>query len=440
MTPTPAPQPNVESLRRSVQSLTIELLAVYEELELLYSLGAQVGRLADGDQIAAVTLRKAIEILEADCGWVVLLEGETPRVPEGCCVQIEKRTALHVYSEVLESLYPRGKSQALMHSLKELSLFEDADVPGPFLAAFLSVGQNSLGYLCLGRRDERRSFTSADQKLSNAVANLLAVELENVRLRRSELEKCRLVNELELARNIQQSLLPRNFSCTDFLEAAGVSEPCYEIGGDLFDVISITPDLCLLVIADVSGKGPSAALQAAMVQGVVHAVSRSNPELPFLMGTLNACILARSLEGHFVTAFAATLDKFGRLQYANAGHTRPLWIRADGQAIELAEAGPLLGLFDKPHFPQGSVQLSPGDLLLLFTDGVTEAEDPQGNPFGTARLLDWAIRQAGEPPGEVKESLIGAVNRFCGGRRYADDLTVLIAQYTGNQIRNALGG
>ena len=331
----------------------------------------------------------------------------------------------------LEPLRFRGTNQALLRSLKEYCPFVQADVPAPFLAASLSVGESSLGYLCLGRRDERRPFTSVDQKLSDAVALLMAVGLENVRLQRSELEKRRLMNELELARSIQQSLLPRNFSCIDFLEAAGVSEPCYEIGGDFFDLIPIGTDLCMLIIADVSGKGPPAALQAAMVQGIVHAASRSSPELSSLMETLNACIMSRSLEGRFVTAFAATLDNSGHLQYTNAAHTRPLWIQTNGQVTELAEGGTILGIFENPSYPQGSVQLRPGDLLLLYTDGVTEAEDPQGNPFGTACLLDWARGRAGQRPVEIKESLINTVRHFCGGSRQTDDLTVLVVQYMG---------
>jgi serine phosphatase RsbU (regulator of sigma subunit) len=434
MIPAPAPQHDIESLRRSVESLTVELLTVYEELDLLYSLGGQIGRLADGDQIAAATLKQAMEILSADCGWTILWEGEKPRVPEGCCIQIDRATVEQINGAVLEPLHFQSKGQVLMNSLRRDGQFAQADVPSPFLASSLSAGEISLGYLCLGRREENRPFTSAEQKLITAIALRTAVELENVRLQRSELEKQRLVNELELARKIQQSLLPSDFSCCDFLNATGVSDPCQEIGGDFFDLMAINADLSLLIIADVAGKGPPAALQAAMVQGIVHAVSRSSSELSSLMGTLNECILARSVEGRFVTAFAATLDATGRLRYTNAGHTRPLWIQANGQVTELTEGGPPLGTFKNPGYEQASVQLRPGDLLLLYTDGVTEAEDRTGNPFGTASLLGWARTQVGQLPTEVKESLINTVSRFCGGVRQADDLTVLVVQYTAPRI------
>jgi serine phosphatase RsbU (regulator of sigma subunit) len=431
----PAPQHNLESLRRTVQSLTVELLTVYEELELLYSVGAQIGRLADENQIAAVALKEAMEILSADCGWVALLDDEALRVPECCRIGIQVETMDHINRAVLESLYHQGKREFVSHALNEEYKLVQKDAPSRFLAASLAVEGNSRGFVCLGRHETGSSFLSPDQKLIRALALLMAVELENVRLQRSELEKQRLVNELELARTIQQSLLPRNFSCTDFLDAAGVSEPCYEVGGDFFDLIPINAGLCMLVIADVSGKGPPAALQAAMVQGIVHATSRNSPELSLLMGTLNECILSRPVEDHFVTAFAATLDSAGRLRYSNGGHTRPLWIRTDGQVTELAEGGPLLGVFDKASYSQGSVQLESGDLLLLFTDGVTEAEDPQGNPFGTARLLDWAHGQAGQSPAEVKKSLLGTIWQFSAGKRQSDDMTILVVGYTGRLVQ-----
>jgi len=283
----------------------------------------------------------------------------------------------------------------------------------------------------LGRYQKSRIFTSADQKLITAVAQQTAVILENVRLQRSEWEKQRMANELMLARNIQRSLLPQDFSFAEFLAATGLSEPCLEIGGDYFDLIPLGSDLVLLVIADVTGKGAAAALQAAMVQGVIHGVSRRCPDPSSLISILNECILKRAVESSFVTVFLATLDSHGRLQYTNGGHNPPLWIQASGRVTELSDGGLLLGLSKSTTYAQGSAQLTAGDLLLLYTDGVTDAEDPQGNPFGTARLLDWASSQAGRLPPDVKESLLRTLGQFSGGARQGDDITVLVVQYSG---------
>ena len=435
MGPGSAPAYDIESLRRTVHSLTVELLAVYEELSLLYSVSAQIGRLADENQIAAVALKEAIEISTADCGWVALWDGDAFRVHETCRAGIERNAVKQINCAVLEPLFQKQKHGTVSHALPREYNLSHPDAPSRFLASALTLDGRSRGYLCLGRRHTGDVFLSPDHKLISAVALLMAVELENVRLQRSELDKRRLEYEMELARAIQQSLLPRDFSCITFLDAAGISEPCYEIGGDFFDLIPVNASLCTLVVADVSGKGPPAALQVAMMRGVVNAVSRTRSDLPLLMSTLNECLLARSAAERFVTAFAATLTSCGRLHYSNAGHTSPLWIRQDGRVVELAQGGPLLGVFPHSRFVQASVQLAPGDLLVMYTDGVTDAHDCKGNVFGSARLLDWARNQCGRLPQDVKNSLIHAIGNFCGASRPDDDRSVLVVRYTGPGLR-----
>lgn len=398
---------------------------------MLYSLAGKFSGLAAEDQVAAVALREAIDVSAADCGWVALFEGEAPRIPESCCIEIRPDAAQEINRHVLQSSHVQHQGQVLMHSLSEDSRLQGGDVPARFLAASLPVGGISLGYLCLGRRQQGRIFTSADQKLMSAVASLMAVELENVRLQRSEWEKQRLTKELDLARKIQQLLLPQEFSCTDFLTAAAASEPCYEIGGDFFDLISIGADRCLLVIADVTGKGAPAALQAALIQGIIQGCSQPSLDPSCLMTTVNRCLIGRAVAGKYPTAYLATLDRNGRLCYTNGGHLPAVWIQSDGRVLELDEGGPLLGLFEDAAYPQGSAELQPGDLVVLYTDGVTDAEDGDGQTFGRPRLLEWAHGQPGRAPAEVKTHLLDSVRQFCGASKQADDLTVLVTQYTG---------
>jgi sigma-B regulation protein RsbU (phosphoserine phosphatase) len=151
----------------------------------------------------------------------------------------------------------------------------------------------------------------------------------------------------------------RDLSCGDFLQASGVSVPCYEIGGDYFDLVSLDRALCLLAIADVSGKGPPAALRATMVHGIIHAAARHSKELPVLMRTANQCLRARGGDNCFVTAFLATLDSRGWLRYSNAGHNPALWIQSDGCVTELAEGALPLGLMDNVSYPEAVLQLAP---------------------------------------------------------------------------------
>jgi serine phosphatase RsbU (regulator of sigma subunit) len=427
----PITQLEADSLHRSVESLTVELLSTYEELSLLYSLGAQIGHLTNPDEIASVALRQAMDVLPADCGWVVFWEGETSRVPENCRTNIEAVTVELITQVALRPLQHKGKAQLLSNALTEDYLLDMPGVPERFLASGLRIRGATGGYLCLGRRDNGSVFTSTHQKLINAVASFTAVEIENLRLRYSELEKQRLAGELELARQIQQSLLPSDFSRIKFIKASGFSEPCSEIGGDYFDVIPIGSDACLLVIADVTGKGPPAALQAALVQGVVHGSSRHSLETSWLMTTLNECILARGNETRFVTAFLANLDSAGCLRYTNAGHNPPLLIHQDGQITQLSEGGLLLGFVKAAGYAQSSAQLAPGDALVLYTDGVTDAMNADEETFGMPRLLEWAGCQAGKSAAEVQKSLLAALKQFCGRTRKADDLSLLVIRYKG---------
>ncbi len=425
-----ASQSELEHERRKVASLTKELLAVYDELGLLYSLGPRIGALFDRDQIAAVALQEAVEILRADCGWVVFCDGTRWRLPPSCCMAIDPAIAARINQAVLGPLRS-GQSQIISHALPEEYAIAAPGAPSRFLACPLPTGGTPQGCICLGRWQQAPIFTSSDQKLLYAVASLTGMTLENLRLQHSEMEKQRLAGELELARQIQQSLLPHNLHCVDFLEASGLSVPCYEIGGDLFDLVSLDQDLCLLAIADVSGKGPAAALQAAMVMGIMAAMARQSNRVSDLMRTADHCLRERTASNCFVTMFLATLDSKGRLRYCSAGHNPPLWIQSNGDVTELAEGALPLGLLDGVSYPEATVQLGPGDLLVLYTDGLTDSENAQGENFGAARVLDWARRQTQQPAAEVEKSLLHAVTGFCKGHRQADDLTLLVIRYLG---------
>ena len=419
----------IESLQRSVRSLTEELLTVYEMLHLLQSLGPRLGRLGGEDQILAAALAEALETVQADCGWVALWDGDQPRAP--AVRGLDRAAAEHISQAALAPLHFRNKRFVLSHAFAEEHGLAPETAPQRFLAGALAASGASFGYLCAGRRSGGRNFTSADQKLLTAVASLLAVELENARLRRAEMEKARLETELELASSFQRSLQPRDFGCCGFLEADGLSVPCQQVGGDYFDLLPMSDEACLLVIADVFGKGPAAAMQAAMLQGLVHATSRHCRQVGCLLDILNGCLRARACAGSYVTAFLAIVDRCGGLRYINGGHHPPLWIRRDGTVLQLSEGGPLVGWLEHPHYEEGAVELAPGDTVLLYTDGVTEAANPSGETFGAARLLEWAARQAGASPSQIRTGLLRAVEEFSGGRPNDDDLALLAVRFTG---------
>jgi sigma-B regulation protein RsbU (phosphoserine phosphatase) len=240
------------------------------------------------------------------------------------------------------------------------------------------------------------------------------------------------MHELEMARSIQRSLLPQDFRCFSWMDAAGESIPCFEIGGDYFDVIRLDGDECLFVIADVSGKGPAAALRAATVQGNIQALCAKSMDLGCVLQKVNEAFRSRASEtAGFVTACLAVLNGDGRVRYANGGHNLPIYIPASGGIAELSEGGPLIGLLANASFPGGAARMTAGDLLLLYTDGVTDCENENGETFGVERLQAWAAKQSGRSPEAVRVDLIHELKSFSGTQRHPDDLTFLVVQYLG---------
>jgi serine phosphatase RsbU (regulator of sigma subunit) len=415
---------------RRTRSLTAALLNVYEELALLYSLTAQIGRLTTEESIVTAALTEAMQVVPARSGWVVSWRNGKPEMVAQVGDALPGADLDAIAVKVLGPLRARSRSTLLLHDIAA----ECGDCGGNhrLLACAVSSGRMPESYLCLLRSAETPIFTSMDQKLISAVTSVAAIGIENVRLHRSELERVRLEHELDLARTIQRSLLPRDFSGCHFLEAAGESEPCLQIGGDYYDLASINEDQCLCIIADVSGKGPAAALKAAMVQGNVQALVRTPVDPVSFLLTLNDCFRSRTANAcNFVTAFAGVLDRSGLFRYSNGGHNPPLVVQPNGSIRELREGGPLLGFFERPQFEEASVRLSPGDLLILYTDGVTECEDEEGQFFGPERLMSWAAIHAGAAPEVLRQDLLSTIRTFAGNRPQPDDLTFLMLRYTG---------
>jgi serine phosphatase RsbU (regulator of sigma subunit) len=422
-------------LQRNLQSLTVELLSAYEELSLLYSLGSEIGRLTHEKDIAALSIKEAIEISAADCGWLVRTDGMNFQIAEGCRHAISFATAQEISGRIL-NVFHRGKNEFLSHSLRVDEGFCQKDAPARFLACGLRTDSNFYGFLCLGRKEERSIFLSPDQKLIRAVAVIAGVQIENSRLHRSELEKQRLVNELERARFIQESLSPYALPGIPFAEAAASTQPCYSIGGDFYNLIPIGNASCMIIMADICGKGPAAALQAAMVQGAVSGILQTNPDLRLFVQRLNDCVLQESA-GKFLTAFTAIVHESGSFQYVNAGHPAALWIKANSKIETLNESTSMLGFFSKMEFSTAEVQLSPGDIIVLYTDGITDAENESGDCFGVQRLMDCVANQYGSSCEEIKNGILKAIQSFCGRLNREDDSSILVMKFLGSKCAGA---
>jgi phosphoserine phosphatase RsbU/P len=232
--------------------------------------------------------------------------------------------------------------------------------------------------------------------------------------------------ELQRAREIQQSLLPKEIPQVPGFEIDGVWEPASIVGGDYYDVIRFSPTKLGICIADVVGKSVSAALLMANVQASVRAFATESLAPSALCGRVNSVLCANIASGKFVTLFYGVLDAAsGSFRYTNAGHLLPIVVRADGEAKELQNGGAVIGVFPEWKYEDSVAQLNPGDRLLLFTDGITEAGLPGGEEFGEQRLVTEARTYAGKSTSELKLGLLAEVKKFCASQ-LRDDATLIV--------------
>ena len=284
-----------------------------------------------------------------------------------------------------------------------------------------------LGVLYL---DSRRptAFSRLDRQILDALAGQAASILDSARLVEQERQRMKLEQELNIARDIQQALIPHGFRDYSYFEVTGIHTPCHAVGGDYFDVFPLTDDRSVIVVADVSGKGIGAALLTTMLQGAFSGMTPGTDPVQVLT-QLNRFLCDHYDVGRYATMFFSLLDREGHLYYINAGHTSPLLMRA-GVVTDLVTEGSLpVGLVPEATFAAKTVDLLPGDTLALYSDGITEAIDPDQNPFGDARLSQVLAGKQEMPLAELQKDILKSVETFCRGASQSDDITVMLVRY-----------
>jgi sigma-B regulation protein RsbU (phosphoserine phosphatase) len=274
-------------------------------------------------------------------------------------------------------------------------------------------------------------FTESDQKLMDAVAGQAGVAIENARLYRVAVEKGRLERELQMAREIQESLLPRQIpGCTGY-EIAARWRSAREVAGDFYDIFTLPSGAVGLVIADVSDKGAPAALMMAAVRSIIRSHALSDRDLLSVLQLTNRQMALDAENGMFVSAFYSVLHPDGQSAHVCAGHPPPILYRAaENRFIMLPRGGMALGWFEENPLRVTSLMLYPGDILVYFTDGLSDAENDQGEFFDLERLIHALQTRIHLPAQEIADGIIADVDQFCGSAWLADDLTLCVVRRT----------
>jgi phosphoserine phosphatase RsbU/P len=302
------------------------------------------------------------------------------------------------------------------------------------MAVPLRVENRVTGMLAVTNRAPGRRWTEDEVRLLTIVATHSAGVIEQARLRveneakkRLEEEKKHMERELELAREIQMSLVPSAPMTSGPWEIHGKVVPARRVGGDYYDFYPIGERRFAVTIADVSGKGVPAALLMANVQASLRAFCDGEREITAAMAKINRSVSRGAADGKFITLFYGEVDfARGTLLYVNAGHNYPMLRRRDGRIEDLEEGGLLLGLFESAEYERAEVPFTPGDSLLLYSDGISEAADSRGQELGEERLHTLWRDYGVLPSSEVIGRLLGDVEAFRGSAGQGDDMTAVV--------------
>ena len=397
------------------------------------------------DEVLTLVMDSAIEVTKAERGFVMLadrqgtLEFKIARARGGVTLSGKSFTTS---AKIPRAVFSTGQSRIVADLL-------DGDVAsehGGTIAIGIrhvqcvplrmsapgggsSMGETKIiGVLYLDGRERRTMTSGATASSLEAFATQAALALESARLYAESAEKARTDRDLRIAADIQRALLPDPRHERSNGDLAAVSVPCRTVGGDFYDYLEVNESGFGFALGDVSGKGPPAALLAAVVQANFAAQAPVSVDPADTMARINAALLRRAIEARFATMFYGVVSPDGRFSYCNAGQEPPLMIRRDS-VVWLETGGPVVGLLPVATYKCETLSLALGDLVVIFSDGVTEARSTTNDEFGRERILEAIQHCHGMKSETVLDLLLSAVNQFAAGAPQADDITALVFRY-----------
>ena len=378
-------------------------------------------------ELCQLILDLSIEAVGAERGVLMTLEGEKLVVGavRGDGFRISATVRDHVLKDK-NSLLVRDTQQDDQFKLQQSIIDQNIRT---MMAVPLQTNDRVIGLIHVDSRFFVRDFTPADLDLLTVLANVAAIRIEQERLLQVELDDRLLARELLQAAEIQQRLLPSEAPKVSGVELAGHNAACKTVGGDYYDFFTYPDGRVAMVLGDVTGKGMPAALLMASVQATLRVLAEDADDLARLMSRLDRAMAACCPDNRSVTLFFCVLDPAtGGMRYCNAGHNPPHLVRSNGQAERLKGGGTLLGPLPDFGYKEHRCRLEVGDVLTLFSDGVTEATDPKGVEFGEERLAELVAEHRTQPVELLIDLVNRAVQTWTEGAPPADDVTLVIAR------------
>ena len=395
------------------------------------------------DDTLQQVLECVFEVLPADRGYVMLLEtpeGKPDAPPDLVCKALKSRRQavtsqqeIQISHSITEQVLKQCTS-VLTSDAQQDPRFQERNsiVLGgvrSVMAVPLAVENRVSGMVYIDSPYQTNRFTERDLQLLTLMAGVAAIRIENVRLLEVQQEQTRLANELAVASEIQLRLHPASPPAIPGYDMIGVSFPCYEVGGDYFDFIEKKDGRYVVALGDVSGKGTGAALLMSSVHAAVRAQATTRLSASEVVGEINQYIYDNTPSNRFVTLFYSELDpRSHQLNYITAGHNSPLLVRTTGEVTTLDIGGFPVGITPFADYREGWAELTPGDVLVIYSDGVTESLNEEGEEFGEARLIEIVQKNRGRTAAGLRDRIDEALAKFVGKAKTVDDLTLVIVK------------
>jgi len=380
------------------------------------------------DELFPVILDLAVEAVSAGRGVVLTLEkGELEmRAHRGDGFQISKTVRDRVLNEKASLLVRDAQLDQALKS--HLSIVEQK--VRSMMAVPLQTSDRVIGLIYVDSPNMIREFTREDLNLLTVMANVAAIRIEHARLSEIEEAERAMAKEMEQAAQIQMGLLPSKSPEVAGLDIAGKTTPCKTVGGDYYDYLTFPDGRVAMLVGDVAGKGMPASLLMSSLQARVQVLFEDGDDLAKKVARLNRIICSNCPDNRFITFFMTIVDPAtGELKYTNAGHNPPVLVRAAGGFEMLTEAGGMiLGILPMASYEESTAKMQAGDVLLIFSDGVTEAANLADEQFGEERLAELVAGLRDRPAKEIADAIQQAVTDFAQGAPAADDITVVVAR------------
>jgi serine phosphatase RsbU (regulator of sigma subunit) len=378
-------------------------------------------------ELFPVILDLAIQAVNAQRGVLLILEGENlvPKAHKGDGFRISTGVRDRVLKEKSSILVRDAQMDDAFKG--RMSIVEQK--VHTMMAVPLQTKERIIGLIYVDSPFVIREFTKDDLSLLTVMANVAAIRIENARLAEIEQTERIMQRDLSQAAEIQGRMLPDKAPIVPGTDLAGFNVPCRTVGGDYYDFFPFPDGRVALALGDVSGKGMPASLMMMALHARVQVLAEDPGDLAAFMSRLNKATCAKCPSNRFITFFFCVLDtKTGELTFANAGHNPPIVVRANGEAEMLEGGGCVLGILPIAPYSEMRIKLEKGDMLVLYSDGVTEANDIDQNEYDEERFIEVLKRHHTEPASEIVNAVMKSVAEFAAGAPQADDITLVVAK------------